>query len=62
MSLLDKITGRFKKTAGELADDAHLREEGRREEGKGEAKDEAARAREEAREKQAEADRLERGT
>ena len=59
MSLLDKITGRLKKTAGEVADDAHLREQGRKEERKGEVKDEAARAKEAAREKQAEADRLE---
>jgi len=30
-SLTDKITGRVKKAAGDLADDASLRQEGRRE-------------------------------
>ena len=48
MSILDKITGRFKKAAGDLTDDASLRREGQREERKGEAKDELARAHERA--------------
>jgi uncharacterized protein YjbJ (UPF0337 family) len=39
MSLIDKLTGRTKKAAGDLADDSSLRREGRREEKKGEAKD-----------------------
>lgn len=43
MSIFDKITGRAKKAAGDLADDASLRREGRREEQKGEAKDKLAR-------------------
>ena len=42
MSLTDKITGRMKKAAGDLADDASLRRQGRDEERKGEAKDELA--------------------
>jgi uncharacterized protein YjbJ (UPF0337 family) len=42
MSLIDKITGRAKKAAGDLADDPSLRREGAREERKGEAKDELA--------------------
>ena len=40
MSFLDKISGRFKKAAGDLADDPSLRREGRQEERKGEAKEE----------------------
>ena len=39
MSIIDKITGRAKKAAGDLAGDASLRREGAREERKGEAKD-----------------------
>ena len=39
MSILDKITGRAKKAAGDLADDPGLRRQGRREEQKGIAKD-----------------------
>jgi uncharacterized protein YjbJ (UPF0337 family) len=46
MSLIDKITGRFKKAAGDITDDASLRRQGRKEERKGEAKDELARAHE----------------
>ena len=44
MGILDKITGRAKKAAGDLTDDASVRREGRKEERKGEAKDELARA------------------
>jgi hypothetical protein len=32
LSLIDKLTGRVKKTVGEIADDPSLRREGRREE------------------------------
>ena len=39
MSILDKITGRAKKAAGDLADDPSLRRQGRQEERKGEAKE-----------------------
>ena len=42
MSILDKISGRFKKAAGDVADDSSLRREGALEERKGEAKDELA--------------------
>jgi uncharacterized protein YjbJ (UPF0337 family) len=62
MSITDKITGRFKKAAGELADDPSLRREGRQEERKGEAKDELSRAHERADEKAREVANLERKT
>ena len=39
MSILDKITGRTKKAAGDLAGDGSLRRQGQREEAKGEAKE-----------------------
>jgi uncharacterized protein YjbJ (UPF0337 family) len=62
MSILDKITGRAKQAAGDLADDASLRQEGRLEERKGEAKDELARADERAESKAEEVADLERKT
>lgn len=62
MSITDKITGRIKKAAGDLADDASLRQEGRLEERKGEAKEDAAQAQERADEKRSEAADLERRT
>jgi uncharacterized protein YjbJ (UPF0337 family) len=62
MSILDKISGRFKKAAGDLADDPSLRQEGRREERKGEAKDELAKAHERADAKAEEVADLERRT
>jgi uncharacterized protein YjbJ (UPF0337 family) len=62
MSLKDKITGRFKKAAGDLADDPSLRREGRREERKGEAKEERDRAHEQADRKAEEVANLERKT
>jgi uncharacterized protein YjbJ (UPF0337 family) len=62
MSILDKITGRAKKAAGDLADDPSLRREGRKEERKGEAKDDLARAEERADEKADEVANLERRT
>jgi uncharacterized protein YjbJ (UPF0337 family) len=46
MSILDKILGRTKKAAGDLADDPSLRREGRNEERKGEAKEDLADAQE----------------
>ncbi len=48
MGLTDKLTGRVKKAAGDLTDDASLRREGRTEERKGEAKDELTNAQERA--------------
>jgi uncharacterized protein YjbJ (UPF0337 family) len=62
MSLSDKITGRVKKAAGDLADDASLRREGRQEERKGEAKEELARDQERADAKADEVADLERKT
>jgi uncharacterized protein YjbJ (UPF0337 family) len=62
MSFMDKITGRFKKAAGDLADDPSLRREGRQEERKGEAKDELSRAHEKADRKAEEVANLERKT
>jgi uncharacterized protein YjbJ (UPF0337 family) len=62
MSFMDKITGRFKKAAGDLADDPSLRREGRQEERKGEAKDELAHAHEKADRKAEEVANLERKT
>jgi uncharacterized protein YjbJ (UPF0337 family) len=43
MSLLDKILGRGKKTAGELADDPSLRREGMHQEQEAHAQDRATR-------------------
>jgi uncharacterized protein YjbJ (UPF0337 family) len=60
MSIIDKITGRTKKAAGDLADDPSLRREGRQEERKGEAKDELANAQEKADRKAEEVANLER--
>jgi uncharacterized protein YjbJ (UPF0337 family) len=40
MSIIDKITGRAKKAAGDLSGDTGLRRHGAREERKGEAKEE----------------------
>ena len=48
MSFIDKIRGRFKKAAGDLADDPSLRREGAQEERKGEAKEELRQAQDEA--------------
>jgi uncharacterized protein YjbJ (UPF0337 family) len=62
MSIKDKITGRVKKAAGDLADDPSLRREGAREERKGEAKDELERAQDEAALKANEVADLERKT
>jgi uncharacterized protein YjbJ (UPF0337 family) len=62
MGITDKITGRIKKAAGDLADDPSLRREGRQEERKGEAKEERDRAREKADLKAEEVANLERKT
>jgi uncharacterized protein YjbJ (UPF0337 family) len=62
MSLTDKVTGRIKEAAGDLADNASLRREGRQEERKGEAKDELAREQERADRKADEVSNLERKT
>jgi uncharacterized protein YjbJ (UPF0337 family) len=62
MSMLDKITGRAQKAAGDLANDESLRRQGRQEERKGEAKDDLAEAQEKAQAKTQEVADLERTT
>jgi uncharacterized protein YjbJ (UPF0337 family) len=62
MSILDKLTGRFKKAAGDIADDPSLRREGRKEERKGEAKDELANAQTRVEDKASEVADLDRKT
>jgi len=62
MGITDKITGRVKKAAGDLTDDASMRRKGRQEERKGEAKDELSRDQEKADRKAEEVADLERRT
>src|SRR3954466_3522817 len=62
MSIIDKLTGRAKQAAGDLAGDGSLRREGRQEERKGEAKDELANAEDRVEDKAAEVANLERKT
>jgi uncharacterized protein YjbJ (UPF0337 family) len=62
MGLIDKITGRAKKAAGDLAGDTGLRRQGRMEERKGEAEEEKERAQERADRKAAEVSDLDRRT
>jgi uncharacterized protein YjbJ (UPF0337 family) len=62
MGILDKITGRAKQAAGDVTDDASLRQQGKREERKGEKKEELDRAQERADEKAEEVADLERRT
>jgi len=62
MSIIDKITGRAKKAAGDLADDPSLRRQGQKEEAKGDAKERQARAEERADEEAQRAADLERKT
>ena len=62
MSILDKILGRGKKAAGDLTGDASLRQQGRREERKGEEKEKLAEAQDRVEEKSAEVSDLERRT
>ena len=62
MSILDKIMGRGKKAAGDLTGDAGLRQQGRREERKGEEKEKLAEAQERVDEKSDEVADLERRT
>ena len=62
MGLLDRITGKAKQAAGDVTDDPSLRREGRKEERKGEAKDELARTQESADVKAEEVANLERKT
>ena len=62
MGLFDKITGRAKQAAGDLADDPSLRQQGRREERKGEAKEELDEKQDQAALKAEEVANLERKT
>ncbi len=62
MGITDKVTGRIKKAAGDLADDPSLRREGRQEERKGEAKEELSKDKERVQEKAEEVADLERKT
>jgi len=62
MGLTDKISGKAKQAAGDIVDDPSLRREGKREERKGEAKDELARSEERADRKAEEVADLERTT
>jgi uncharacterized protein YjbJ (UPF0337 family) len=62
VGLTDKVTGRAKKAAGDLADDPSLRREGSQEERKGKAKEELSREQERAEAKAEEIKNLERKT
>jgi uncharacterized protein YjbJ (UPF0337 family) len=62
MGILDKITGRAKKAAGDIADDPSLRREGRQEERKGEEKDKLADAQDRVEDKAQDVADLERKT
>jgi uncharacterized protein YjbJ (UPF0337 family) len=60
VSLIDKVMGRFKKAAGDVAGDPALRHEGVLDERKGEAKDELHESEREVERKAAEVADLER--
>lgn len=62
MSIIDKLTGKTKQKAGDVADDPKLRREGREEERKGEKKEQLERAEEEADRKAREVGEAERRT
>jgi len=62
MGLTDKVSGKIKQAAGDLADDSDLRRQGKQEERKGEAKDELSRDQEKADRKAEEVANLERKT
>jgi uncharacterized protein YjbJ (UPF0337 family) len=62
MSILDKLSGRAKKAIGDLTGDGGLRRQGRREERKGEAKEELERAQDRTAVKAREVSDLERKT
>ena len=62
MGLFDKITGRAKKAAGDLADDPSMRRQGRKEERKGEEKEKLDAAQDRAAEKAQDVADLERKT
>jgi uncharacterized protein YjbJ (UPF0337 family) len=62
MSLIDKITGRTKKAAGDLTGDGSMKRQGAREERKGEEKEKLAHAQDKVEEKAADVADLERKT
>jgi uncharacterized protein YjbJ (UPF0337 family) len=62
MGITDKVSGKLKQAAGDLAGDADTRREGVLEERKGEAKEDRARAEERAERKDDEVADLERRT
>jgi uncharacterized protein YjbJ (UPF0337 family) len=62
MSIIDKITGRAKKAAGDIAGDPSIRREGSREERKGEEKEKLANAQDRVEEKAQDVADLERKT
>jgi len=62
MGIMDKLTGRAKQAAGDLADDGGLKRQGKQEERKGEAKDELGNAQDRADVKADEVADLERKT
>ena len=62
MSILDKITGRAKKAAGDVSGDGSLRAQGSREERKGEEKEKLDEAQDRAAEKAQDVADLERKT
>ena len=62
MGLTDKVSGKVKQAAGDLAGDSSLHREGKQEERKGEAKDELAHAHERVEQKAEEVADLERKT
>jgi uncharacterized protein YjbJ (UPF0337 family)/uncharacterized membrane protein (UPF0127 family) len=62
MSIIDKLTGRAKKAAGDLAGDGSLKRQGAKEEKKGEAKEDLSRAQDAADDKAGEVADLERKT
>ena len=62
MGITDKISGKVKQAAGDIADDPSLHREGRQEERKGEAKEELTREQDRADDKAAEVADLERKT
>ena len=62
MSLTDKVSGKVKQAAGDLAGDSSLRREGKQEERKGQAKEELSRDQERADRKAEEVANLERKT
>jgi len=55
MGFLDKLMGRGKKTAGDMTDDASMRQEGMRQEHEGMAEDRASTAEDKAQEAREEA-------